>query len=283
MNVRLLKERIALATLVGLTACGALALVVILVTVIMKGAPAISLTFLWEESRNFGLEGGIFYQTIGTTLLMTGAAVICLPVALGSVLFQTEFLQSALLKKIWRHLVYSLNAVPTILFGLIGYLFFGVFLDAGVSWVTGVLILAVMILPTLHVSIHQAVESIPKHYREAALALGLSPAQQIRAVVLPQSVHGIVTGTLLGLARAAGETAAIMFTATAFSGVKLPESLTEPVTTLQTHILVLAQEAANPQALTNAWGAGLVLLIMVFILISATLWIRTGIRMEAQR
>ncbi len=283
MNTRLLKERLSMVTLYGLTGCGCLVLTVILAMVFIQGAPAISISFLWQEARNFGLEGGIFYQIIGTLILMTGATLVCLPVALGSVLFQTEFLRSPQLKKIFRLLIYSLNAVPTIIFGLIGYLFFGVFLEAGVSWLTGVLILAVMILPTLHVSIHEAVETIPGHYREAGLALGLSPGQQMRAVILPQSVHGIVTGTLLGLARAAGETAAIMFTATAFSGVQLPQSWTEPVTTLQTHILVLAQEAANPVALTHAWGAGLVLLTLVFVLIAATLWIRTGITMEAER
>jgi len=283
MNIRLLKERLTIATLYGLTGCGCGVLMVILATVFIKGAPALSLSFLWQEARNFGLEGGIFYQITGTLILMTGAALVCLPVAVGSVLFQTEFLRSPQLKQIFRLLIYSLNAVPTIIFGLIGYLFFGVFLEAGVSWVTGVLILAVMILPTLHVSMHEAVESIPNHYREAGLALGLSPGQQIRAVIVPQSLHGIVTGTLLGLARAAGETAAIMFTATAFSGVKLPQSWKEPVTTLQTHILVLAQEAANPLALTHAWGAGLVLLTLVFVLIAATLWIRTGMTMEAER
>jgi len=283
MNPRLWKERATILILYGLTGCGCLVLAVILTTVIIKGAPALSGEFLFEESRNFGSEGGIFYQMIRTLILMTGAAIVCLPVALGSVLFQTEFLHSPPLKKMFRFLIYSLNAVPTIIFGLIGYLFFGVLLEAGVSWVTGVLILAVMILPTLHVSIHEAVESIPDHYREAGLALGLSPGQQMRAVILPQSMYGMVTGTLLGLARAAGETAAIMFTATAFSGVQLPQSWTEPVTTLQTHILVLAQEATNPDALTHAWGAGLVLLTLVFILISVTLWMRSGMEMEAER
>ncbi|NIQ03954.1 MAG: ABC transporter permease subunit [Nitrospinaceae bacterium] len=283
MNRRLWKEKFSLILLTVLTSSGVLVLAVILFTVFWKGSPAISGSFLLEASRDFGLEGGVFYQLLGTMLLMTGAALVCLPVALGSVLFQTEFLHSPLLKKMFRHLIYSLNAVPTILFGLMGYLFFGVFLDSGISWLTGVLILAVMILPTLHVSIHEAVESIPEHYRESGLALGLSSGQLIRAVVLPQSVHGIVTGTLLGLARAAGETAAIMFTATTFSGVLFPESWTEPVTTLQTHILVLAQEAANPAALGHAWGAASVLLTLVFVLIAAAWWMRTGISMEAER
>ncbi len=283
MNRRLWKERMSMVTLYVLTGCGCGVLAVILATVFLKGAPALSIAFLFEESRNFGLEGGIFYQIMGTVILMTGAALACLPVALGSVLFQTEFMHSPKLKQYFRLLIYSLNAVPTIIFGLIGYLFFGIFLEAGVSWMTGVLILAVMILPTLHVSMHEAVESIPVHYREAGLALGLTPWQRMRAVILPQSLYGIVTGTLLGLARAAGETAAIMFTATAFSGVRLPQSWTEPVTTLQTHILALAQEAANPKALTHAWGAGLVLLALVFVLIAAAMWIRSGLAMEAER
>ena len=124
MNSRLFKERTILFTLYGVTACGCLVLAIILATVFTRGAFALSIHFLFEEARNFGLEGGIFYQIVGTVILMTGAVVVCLPVALGSVLFQTEFLHSPQLKKIFRLLIYSLNAVPTILFGLIGYLFF---------------------------------------------------------------------------------------------------------------------------------------------------------------
>ena len=98
------------------------------------------------------------------------------------------------------------------------------------------------------------IESIPVKYRESALSLGFSKWKLISTIIIPHSLFGIVTGLLLGLARAAGETAAIMFTATVFSGVDFPRSFQEPVTTLQTHILVLAQEALNPQARTNAWA-----------------------------
>ena len=280
---RLWQERIIRASLACATLTACLLLAFILTTVAWQGLPALNISFLFDESRDFGKSGGIFYQALGTLLLMAGAALLCLPVALGSVLFQTEFLKSAAVKKFLRLLIYSLNGVPTIIFGLIGYLFFGLLLDTGVSWVTGTLILAVMILPTLHVSIQEAVETIPSAYREAGLGLGLTPWQLIRSVIVPQSVYGIVTGTLLGLARAAGETAAIMFTATTFSGVLLPESWSDPVPTLQTHILILAQEAVSPQALANAWGAGLVLLTLVFVLISATLLIRTRLPMESER
>ena len=151
------------------------------------------------------------------------------------------------------------------------------------SWLTGVLILAVMILPTLQVSFQQAVEALPEKYREAGMALGLHKGAMIRSIIIPQSLFGIVTGVLLGLARAAGETAAIMFTATTFSGILLPQTWTDPVPTLQTHILILAQEALNPEATAHAWGAGGVLLTLTLILIAGALFCRSKMHMESER
>jgi phosphate transport system permease protein len=258
-------------------------LVVILGAVFLKGAPAIDWEFLSEASSDFGTSGGILYQTAGTLILMTGAVVVSLPVAFGTALFQTEYLKSERSKKFFRNLFYSLNGMPTILFGLVGYMVFAVYLNAGVSWLSGTLILAVMILPTLQVSFQQAVEALPEKYRDQGLALGLSPVALIRSVIIPQSLFGIITGVLLGLARAAGETAAIMFTATTFSGVLLPETWTDPVPTLQTHILILAQEALNPDAVAHAWGAGLVLLCLAFILIAGAFFCRSRMRMESER
>lgn len=256
-------------------------LATLLGAVFWKGVPAIDWEFLTQESSNFGASGGILYQIAGTLILMIGAVVVSLPVALGTALFQTEYLKSIRLKNFLRNLIYSLNGVPTILFGLVGYMVFGVYLEAGVSWLTGTLILAVMILPTLQLSFQQAVESLPEKYRDAGMALGLSPAAMIRAVIIPQSLFGVITGVLLGLARAAGETAAVMFTATTFSGITFPRTWTDPVPTLQTHILALAQEALNPEAVAHAWGAGLALLSLSFILIAGALFCRSRMRMES--
>jgi len=248
--------------------------------ILSNGLPALTVEFLTSGSKNFGQGGGIVYQIIGTLLLMTGAGFLALPLAMGTALYQTEYLRPSL-QKIANMLIYALNGVPTILFGLFGYVFFGIFLKMGVSWLTGSFILAIMILPTLIVSIREAIDGIPLHYREAGLALGLDRWKIIRSVILPQSLFGIVTGMLLGLARAAGETAAIMFTATTFSGVRFPHSLTDPVTTLQTHILILAQEAVNPKARTNAWGAALVLVFIVFLMGIASMLLRKRLKMEA--
>jgi len=173
--------------------------------------------------------------------------------------------------------------VPTIIFGLVGYIFIGGVFKLGVSWITGSFILAVMILPTLTLSIQEALYAIPFKYRETALALGLGRWSLVKKVLLPRSLSGIFTGLFLGLARAAGETAAIMFTATAFSGVGLPRGISEPVATLQTHILVLAGEATNPLARQNAWGAALVLVAIVTLLSLMAMVIRTKIQTEAGR
>lgn len=275
-------EKIFVYFIGGITFLIAALLVSILCVMTVKGLPAFHGGFLFEESKDFGRAGGVFYQLAGTFILMTTAVLWSLPVALGSVLFQTEYLTSRKIKTLLTQLTYILNATPTIIFGLVGYLFFGVYLENGVSWVTGSMILAVMILPTLQVSLREAVDALPEKYREAGMALGLSRSSQIRRVILPQCFYGIVTGVLLGLARAGGETAAIMFTATTFSGIQFPQSFSDPVPTLQTHILVLAQEAANLESVAQAWGAGLVLLGLVFVLTLMAWAFRTRVVMESE-
>ncbi len=275
-------EKVVLVLMGGITFFIISLLFSILGIMFIKGLPAMHAGFLLEESRDFGRAGGIIYQFSGTIILMSVAVLFSLPVAMGSVLFQTEYLEAGKLKTFLKEFSYILNATPTILFGLVGYLLFGVYLDTGVSWLTGSLILAVMILPTIQVSIREAVEALPEKYRDVGMALGLSRQKQIWRIVLPQSFYGMVTGVLLGLARAAGETAAIMFTATTFSGIQLPQSFSDPVPTLQTHILVLAQEAANPESVAQAWGAGFVLLGVVFLLTLMAWVFRARIVMESE-
>jgi len=257
-------------------------LFLILGVIFIKGGAAIHWGFLTQSSRAFGQEGGIFYQIFGTLFLILGAGFISLPVAVGAALCETEFIKSRF-KKTANILMYSLNGIPTILFGLVGFLVFGLYFGWGISWASGCVILAVMILPTLVISIKEAIQSIPLMYREAALALGMTKGQIIRNVVIPQSFHGWVTGLLLGLGRAAGETAAILFTATAFSGVTFPRSFFEPVTTLQTHLFVLSQQGIGAVALTNAWGTALVLVSLVLFFNLGSLAVRFKLSWEGER
>ncbi len=270
---------ISICLLCALTAIAVL--FIILALILSRGLGAISISFLTEGSRDFGAAGGILYQILGTIILMITAGLMSLPIALGAALYRHEYLTSSY-RRTADLFIYALNGVPTIIFGLFGYIFIGGVLKLGVSWVTGSFILAVMILPTITVSIQEALAAIPHKYREAALALGLGRWSIMKSVLIPRSLPGILTGLFLGLARAAGETAAIMFTATAFSGVGLPRGLAEPVATLQTHILVLAAEATNPLARGNAWGSALVLVALVMALSLMAMLVRSRMRTEAE-
>lgn len=240
-------------------------LLFLLSTLIWKGFGALSFDFLFTESSNFGSEGGILYQIIGSLLLTITAALISFPLALGVAIYKSEYLKNPQTQTITDTILFSLNGIPSIIFGIFGLIFFVNILHTGISWFVGGIILAIMIIPTIALAAYQSIRSLPNSYKENALALGLNKWQVIRTVILPRGINGAFTGLLLGLARAIGETAPIMFIATAFSGVTFPRSLMEPVSSLPTHILALAQQATNPQALLNAWGSSLVLVSLVFI------------------
>ncbi len=262
--------------------CGLILLFLFLV-IAWNGIRAINFDFLFTASRNFGAEGGILYQIIGSLLLIAGAAIISFPLAIGTAIFKSEYMKSGLSRNMCTALIYGLNGIPSIIFGIFGLIFFVNILNTGISWFVGSIILAIMILPTIVLATYQSINSIPANYRESAFALGLPKWQVITRVVLPQGIDGAITGLLIGLARAVGETAPIMFIATAFSGVNIPGSLFEPVTALPTHILALAQQATNPQALRNAWGASFVLICLVTLLSVSALFSRMKLKTIGQR
>jgi len=257
--------------------CG-LILIFLLAVMIWNGIRAVDFEFLFTASRNFGAGGGIFYQMIGSLLLILFAALICFPLALGTAIFKSEYLKSARVQRLCAVLVYGLNGVPSVIFGIFGLVFFVNVLGTGISWFVGSIILAMMILPTVVLATYHSINSIPEIYRESALALGLNKWQVIAKVLLPQGIGGAITGLFLGLARAVGETAPIMFIATAFTGVEIPGSFFEPVTALPTHILALAQQAINEQALQNAWGASFVLICLVTVFSALGLWSRKKLK-----
>tara|TARA_R110001592_G_scaffold237306_3_gene496113 strand:+ start:17946 stop:18794 length:849 start_codon:yes stop_codon:yes gene_type:complete len=262
--------------------CGAV-LIFLFGVIIWKGISAISFDFLFSPSRNFGAEGGIVYQILGSILLVLTSALISFPMALGTALFKSEYLTNHRWQKISNILIYGLNGVPSVLFGVFGLIFFVNILGTGISWFVGAIILAIMILPTIILSAYQSINSIPTIYREGAQALGFTKWKVIKKVLLPQGINGAITGLLIGMARAIGETAPIMFIATAFSGVDVPSSLLEPVAALPTHILALAQQATNPNALQNAWGASFVLILLVMTFSISALFIRIRRQTISQR
>jgi len=265
MSNRIVKDKIyAAVTRLALMLCLSV-LIFLLLAITIQGVKAFSLQFFLLPASNFGASGGILYQIIGSLLLVIVAALLVLPFAVGTALYRSECVKSERLKRALDLAIFCLNSIPSVTYGLFGLILFVNIFNTGISWFVGSIILAIMMLPTVTITSFQAMNSIPDHYRENGYALGLNRLQIIRRIILPQSLHGIITGILIALARAIGETAPIMFIATAFSGVSVPQSLNEPVATLPTHILALAQQATNPDALRNAWGSSLTLIILVML------------------
>ena len=239
-----------------------------------NGVPAISFEFITTKASNFGSEGGVLYQLLGSVLIVFVAACLSLPISIGAAIYKSEYLKSSRGQNFSDILIFGLNGIPSVVFGIFGLILFVNIFGFGISWFVGSVILAIMMLPTIILSTFQSINNIPTIYRESTLALGLDKWQTITKVLLPQGFSGAVTGLLIGLARAIGETAPIMFIATAFSGVELPTGLREPVSTLPTHILALAQQATDPVALQNAWGSSFILIILVMLFSISALFIR---------
>lgn len=232
--------------------------------IVIKGAPALSWNFIFTtaEGVGFGVSSGIFAQLLGSLLLAVGAALVATPVALGTALYY-RLLATPGQQRALTALLNMLQGIPPIVFGLCGLIVFVHLLQWGVSLASGAVIMAVVILPMLVLNSVTSLERIPSEFTETAQSLGLSYAAVIGRVWLPQAWPGILTGLLLGMARALSETAPILFTATVFSGVIWPDSIFAPVTSLQTHIFYLAQEGANAEAIQAAWGSAVVLVLVV--------------------
>lgn len=270
----------AVAGICALIAVGILAGLVFVVA--QRGAPALSWTFFTEQIRLVGAAGGIFWNLIGTLILLVSAFVICTPLAIGLALLAEVWLPGDAARRVLRTVLYTLNGLPSILFGLFGFIVFVQWCGLGKSWLVGGIVLALSMLPTVTIALIERLKAIPSKYVEAAAALGLNRAQIVWAVLLPQAWGGLITGSLLGLARAAGETAPIMFTCTIFAGATWPKGFQEsPVLTLPYHIFILAQDSFDPAVGSKLWGAALVLVGLVFLLSLMALPSRIKIHEEA--
>ncbi len=271
------------AAITGACATIAVGILVGLVFVVAKrGAPALGWSFFTEQIRLVGAAGGIFWNLIGTVILLAAAFILCAPMAIGLALVERVWLRGDTARRAMRTVLYTLNGLPSILFGLFGFIVFVQWCGWGKSWLAGGIVLALSMLPTVTISLVERLKAIPAKYVEAAAALGLSRAQIVWAVLLPQAWGGLITGSLIGLARAAGETAPIMFTATIFAGASWPHGIKDsPVLTLPYHIFVLAQDSFDPAVGAKLWGAALVLLGLVFLLSLIALPSRLKIHEEA--
>ena len=210
-------------------------------------------------------KGGIMPAILGTIYLTTGAIFIGLPLGVASAVYLSEYAKQGKMIRFIRVGINCLAGVPSVVFGLFGLAFFVIFFQFGSSILSGSLALGFLILPTVIGASEEALKAVPQTFREASLALGVSKWQTIYRIVLPNALPGILTGSILGIGRAAGETAPIMFTAAAFFTAKLPGSIFDEVMALPYHIYVLATAGTNIEA-TRPIQYGTVLVLVAVVL-----------------
>ncbi|MEA1900619.1 MAG: phosphate ABC transporter permease PstA [Thermodesulfobacteriota bacterium] len=241
-----------------------LALFIIVYFMIANGWRAINWTFLTQSPVDSMTKGGILPCIVGTLCLSIGAILIAMPIGVASAIYLNEYAKPGLLIRVIRLGINNLAGIPSIVFGLFGLAFFVVWLKMGVSIIAGALTLGAMTVPVMIGSTEEALRAVPDTYREASLGLGATKWQTIYRVVLPTALPGILTGTILGISRAAGETAPIMFTAAVFFTPSLPVSIFDEVMALPYHIYVLATAGTEIEATRHLqYGTSLVLIFLV--------------------
>lgn len=263
-NRRRLKEQIYFTLF---RACGALvilALGVLIFYIVTGGGSRLSLEFLTAFPRAGMMEGGIFPAIVGTFYLMVIVLLFSVPVGVLSAVYMVEYQPNTTFSRIWRIAVHNLAGVPSVVYGLLGLGLFVSFLQLGSSLLSAGLTLGLLVLPLVISAAREAVQGVPSSIREASLALGATKWQTIRHHVLPYSTPGIMTGIILSLSRAAGETAPILFTGAAYYMVALPDSVLSQFMALPYHVYAMATQAPDLAAARPiAYATALVLLMMV--------------------
>ena len=231
--------------------------------------------FLIGNPKNMMTEGGILPCIVGTCLLSLGAVGVALPLGVFSAIWLNEYAKEGPLKRIITLSVANLAGVPSIVFGLFGLAFFVILCDLGVSAVSGILTLAVLTLPIIINTVRETLSQIPNSWKEASYALGATKHETILKTVLPAALPGIMTGAVLAVARAAGETSAIMFTAAVVMTTDAFNSPLSAVMALPHHIYILATTGAEPtKVLPMQNASALVLLFAVFLMNLAAIYFR---------
>lgn len=256
-----------------------LVLFLLLYFIILRGIPVLSWEFLTQSPKKGMTEGGIFPAIVGTFLLGLGAMLFSLPIGVLTAIYLTEFAKKGKFTSAVRVGINTLAGMPSIVFGLFGFAFFCKILDFGVSVLSGALTLAIMSLPIIISTSEEALKAVPDAFREASLSLGATRWRTTYKIIFPNAVGGIITGSILAMGRAVGETAPIIFTAATFYTRRLPKSPFDEVMALPFHIYGLVTEGINPaKQLPIAFGSAIILLLLVLSLSSVGIYWRHKVR-----
>jgi len=268
-----------------LLALAALVVVVPILVVIgiifVRGVEAINWDFLTAMPRDGMKAGGIFPAIVGTLLLTVCTALVAIPVGVGGAIYLSEYARDTWVTRTIRLAIVNLAGIPSVVYGLFGLGMFVLFLQFGTSIVAGALTLAIMTLPIIISTSEEALLTVPTEFRTVSFSLGGTRWQGIRRVVLPQALPGIITGVILGLLRAAGETAPILFTVAAFYLPSLPQSIFDQTMALPYHLYVISTQVPGmPEKMQ--YGTALVLLLLVLSLSLVATIIRSIFRRRRQ-
>jgi phosphate transport system permease protein len=261
-SIRYLFQRLGFGLLLGITLLTVIPIVVVVGYILIQGVPAISWEFLTGFPREGMRAGGILPAIIGTIYLTLGTAIFSVPLGIGAAIYLSEYAAESGWTRLIRIAIINLAGIPSVVYGLFGLGLFVLFLKFGTSILAGSLTLAIMTLPVIISTAEEALRAVPQSFRVVSISLGGTRWQTIRRIVLPQALPGILTGVILGLERAAGETAPILFTVAAFFLPRLPRSPFDATMALPYHLFVISTQVPG-MPVQIQYGTALVLLTFV--------------------
>jgi len=259
---RLLTQRIGFGILTLTTLLTIIPIIVVVIYILAQGIPGISLEFLTGFPREGMRAGGIWPAIVGTLYLTLGTAVFAVPLGIGAAIYLSEYASENRWTRMIRIAIINLAGIPSVVYGLFGLGLFVLFLKFGTSILAGSLTLSIMTLPVIITTTEEALRSVPQSFRTVSISVGATQWQTIRRIVLPQALPGILTGIILGLERAAGETAPILFTVAAFFLPRLPSSPMDATMALPYHLFVISTQVPG-MPVKIQYGTALVLLSFV--------------------
>jgi phosphate transport system permease protein len=276
LNSRKITQRTAFIFLGLATAITVTPVLFIIIYTAVKGGGALSWDFISQFPSMAGKAGGILPAIVGTFYLMIGTLIFALPLGVLAGIYLTEYARDNWLTRLINLAIVNLAGVPSIVFGLFGLSLFVLAFQFGLSLLAASLTLACQALAMVITTSREALLAVPKEYRDGSLAIGVTKWQTIRHIVLPQALPGIITGAILAISRAAGETAPILVVGAAFLLPKLPQSPLDQFMALPYHLYTTAAHVPNMPKET-IWGIALVLLIVVlsFDILAAAIRIKT--------
>ena len=281
LSARQHKQRLGFSLLTLMTFLTVIPIIGVVIYIVYLGFPAINLEFLTGFPREGMRDGGILPAIIGTFYLTLGTAIFAVPLGIGSAIYLSEYAPDNRATQLIRIAIINLAGIPSVVYGLFGLGLFVLFLGFGTSILAGSLTLSIMTLPVIISTAEEALRAVPQAFRTVSMSVGATKWQTIRKIVLPQALPGILTGVILGLERAAGETAPILFTVAAFFLPSLPNSPLDATMALPYHLYVISTQVPG-MPIKIQYGTALVLLVFVLSMNLIATTIRSRARAKRQ-